>query len=85
MNLKRRVEALESKCSFESQLVVLHMPDGRTETLRGGEHCVYELLSCVLRGDRTPQVELLGQSISSREPGSGHMLDLARAILNSPE
>ena len=31
-----------------------------------------------------PMMELLAQSVSSTEPGGGHLLELARAILNSP-
>jgi hypothetical protein len=29
-------------------------------------------------------MELIAQSISSVEPGGGHMIDLVRALLNGP-
>jgi hypothetical protein len=80
MNLHRRLEALEKELTG-SELIVLYMPDGRTETLRGN---VLELFSRARNGDRTPEVELIAQSISSTEPGGAHMIDLARALLNSP-
>ena len=79
-HIHRRLEALEQRLTSEP--VTLIMPDGRTETLRGD--CISELLSGACRGERTPQMELLSQSIASTEPGGGHLLDLARAILNSP-
>ena len=76
----RRLEALE-KSKMGGEPIVLHMPDGRTETLRGS---VLELFSRARDGILTPEVELIAQSISSTEPGGGQMIDLARALLNSP-
>ena len=58
------------------------MPDGRTERLRGS---VLELFSQARDEDRTPEVELIAQSVSSTESGGGQMIDLARALLNGPE
>jgi hypothetical protein len=80
MNLRRRLEALE-RSQFGGEPIVLFMPDGRTETLRGN---VLELFSRARDGDRTPEVELIAQSVSSTEPDGAHMIDLARALLNSP-
>ena len=48
INLRRRLEALEKGVTTEP--TVLHMPDGRTETLRGD---VLDLFSRALREDRT--------------------------------
>jgi len=79
MNLHRRLEALERQITSEP--ILLLMPDGRTETLRGD---VLDLFSRALREDRTPEIELIAQSIGSVEPGGGHMMDLARALLNGP-
>ena len=62
--------------------IVLRMPDGRTEILRGS---VLELFPKPADEDRTPEVELIAQSISSTEPDGGQMIDLARALLNGPE
>jgi hypothetical protein len=81
MNLRRRLEALE-KLQLGDDPIVLHMPEGRTETLRGS---VLELFARARDGDRTPEVELIAQSISSTEPDGAHMIDLARALLNGPE
>ena len=60
------------------------MADGRTVTLRGGGDYALDLLACAYRGARTPEIELIAQSISSSERDGGHLVDLARAILNSP-
>jgi hypothetical protein len=79
INLRRRLEALEKGVTTEP--IVLHMPDGRTETLRGD---VLDLFSRAVGGERTPEMELISQSISSVEPGGAHMIDLARALLNGP-
>jgi hypothetical protein len=57
-------------------------PNGRVVTLPGG--CAGDLLVRACRGDRTPEIELLAQSIGSTEPGGGRLVELARALLNSP-
>ena len=80
MNLQRRLQALE-KSQLGGEPIVLRMPDGRSEILRGN---VLELLSHVVRGDRTPEVEMIAESVSSTEPDGAHLVDLARALLNSP-
>jgi len=82
INLRRRLEALEQDLSSEP--TVLLMPDGRVETLPGHNDYVLNLLSRAVRGARTPEIELIAQSISSVEPGGGHMMDLARALLHGP-
>jgi hypothetical protein len=79
INLNRRLEALERQLTSEP--IVLLMPGGRTETLRGD---ALDWFSRAIRGDRTPEIELIAQSESSTEPGGGHMIDLMRALLNGP-
>ena len=79
----RRLETLEK--GLVTEPATLLMPDGRTETLQGPRDFVLELLSRACCGERTPETELLAQSISSTEPGGGHLLDLARALLNGPK
>ena len=79
--LRRRLEALERGLS-SCELIVLLMPDGHTETLPG--HDAVGLLGRALDGDRTPEMELIAQSVSSTEPDGAHMIELARALLNSP-
>jgi hypothetical protein len=81
INLRRRLAALEKNLS-SVELIVLLMPDGRTETLPG--HDVVGLLGRALDGDRTPEMELIARSVSSTEPDGAHMIDLARALLNGP-
>jgi hypothetical protein len=78
--LHRRLERLEKGPVTEP--ATLLMPDGRTEVLRGD--CIFEMLSRACSGDRSPETELLAQSISSTEPGGGRLLHLARALLNGP-
>jgi hypothetical protein len=81
-NVHRRLELLEKRLTSEP--VILQMPDGRRETLQGRGNFVPGLLARAWRDDRTPETELIAQSVSSTEPGGGHLIDLARAILNSP-
>jgi hypothetical protein len=82
MNIYCRLKLLEKRLSSEP--IRLCMPDGRTETLRGRRHYVLDLFLRACRGDRTPEIELIAESVSSVEPGGGHMLELARAFLNGP-
>jgi hypothetical protein len=83
MNLQRRLKTLER--GFIAEPISLLMPSGNTVTLRGGRDYALDLVARVCRGDRTPEVEFVAQSVSSTEPGGGHLVDLARAILNSPK
>ena len=77
----RRLEALEKGIGSIERIVLL-MPDGHTETLRG--HNARSLLGRALRDARTPEMELVARSVSSTEPDGAHMIDLARALLNTP-
>lgn len=81
--LRRRLDALEKSPDLNERIILL-MPDGRTETLPGHDDYTLNLLSSAVRGDRTPEMELIAQSVSSVEPGGAHMIDLARALLNGP-
>jgi hypothetical protein len=45
---------------------------------------VLDPFSRAVRGDRTPEIELIAQGESSTEPGGARMIDLARALLNGP-
>jgi len=83
MKVHRRLGLLEKRLTSEP--VVLRMPDGRMETLRGRGDFVAELVSRACRGERTPEIELIAQSISSTEPDGAHLVDLARALLNGPQ
>jgi len=82
-NLRRRLELLEGQITSEQ--ILLQMPDGRMEALPGHNDYVLNLLSRAVRGDRTPEMELIARSRSSTEPGGAHMIDLVRALLNGPQ
>jgi hypothetical protein len=82
MNVRRRLAALEDQ--FTGEPIVLQMPDGRTVTLPGCGNQASALLGRAVYGETTPEVQLIAQSVSSTEPGGGQLIDLARAILNSP-
>lgn len=79
-HLRRRLKALEKQVMCLGP-IVLFMPDGSRKAVRGDER---DLLSRALRDDRTPEIELIAQSVRSTEPGGGQMIDLARALLNTP-
>ena len=83
MNPPRRLEALEKGLTAEPPITLL-MPDGRVEMLRGDGDYLAELVARAIYGNRAPDVDLLARSVNSTEPGGGRMLELARAILNSP-
>src|ERR1035438_8741164 len=78
----RRSKALEERLTSEP--ILLQMPDGRTATLPGHNDYVLDLLARAVRGDRTPEMDLIAQSVGSAEPGGAHMIDLVRALLNGP-
>jgi hypothetical protein len=80
MNLRRRLELLEKRLNRGS--IILFMPDGRTETLRGGRYYSLDLFARACNGERTPDMELIAQSIGSIEPGGAHILDLVRGVLD---
>ena len=80
MKLNRRLEALEREINCEP--IVLHMPDGRIERLPANQ--ATGILARFVHKKRSHEIDLGAQSISSTEPGGGHLIDLARAILNSP-
>ena len=82
MKLLRRLELLEKQ--FAGGPVLLTMPDGRAEKLQGRGDFLLDLVARSVNEDRTPEMELIAQSISSIEPDGAHMIDLARALLNGP-
>jgi hypothetical protein len=82
INLRRRLAALEQNLTREP--ILLLMPDGRMETLPGHNEYILNLLSRAVRGERTPEMELVARSVGSAEPGGAHMIDLVRALLNGP-
>jgi hypothetical protein len=87
MNLQRhiyrRLELLEKR--FTSEPIVLFMPDGSAEMLRGRGDYLLDLFVRACHGERTPELELIAQSVSSAEPGGGQMIELTRDALNRPK
>jgi len=81
-NIRSRLESLEEQITSEP--IMLLMPGSRTEVLPGHNDYVLNLLWRAIRGDRTPEMELIARSESSTEPGGAHMIDLVRALLNGP-
>jgi hypothetical protein len=82
MNLKQRLENLERE-SASNEPIILRMPNGQVKKLPGNQ--VISLLGQATRPERTGAMDLIAQSLSSTEPGGGQLIDLARAILNSPQ
>jgi len=80
MTLKKRLAVLEKHVTDGAAL--LRMPDGSVVMLPGDSVVGLPTLAC--RGERTREIELVAQSVSSTEPGGAQMIDLARAIWNSP-
>jgi hypothetical protein len=80
LNLRRRLESLEQR--LNSGPIVLLMPDGTTQILRGQGDYASQLLECALRGEQTPDAELIAQSIGPiTEPGNSRVVELARALI----
>ena len=77
-SLLRRIEKLEKR--LISEPVLLGMPDGSTERLLGDPNYMLDLMLGLLNGEEVPEIELIAQSISSAEPGSAHMVDMARLL-----
>jgi hypothetical protein len=81
MNLKGRLARLERKLTGQEP-IVLHMADGSVVKLPGD--CAFAVIDCIRRGERTRETDLVSRSISSTEPDGALLIDMARAILNSP-
>jgi len=82
MNFKRRFESLERQLRCEPSTLLF--ADGSSIEMSGRGDYVMELVNAAVRGERTPQIELMARSVRSKEAGGGHLLDLARALLNGP-
>jgi hypothetical protein len=82
MNLRRRLESLEGQLSCDP--TTLFFADGSSTQITGRGDYILNLFAAAVRGERSPQMELISRSVRSAEPGGGHMLDLARALLNGP-
>jgi hypothetical protein len=83
---RARLKALESKLSPCS--IDLLMPSGQHILLPGGSKTAGKLLGACMHGASSPEqqkwLDLIAQSEESVESDGGHLIELARAILNSP-
>lgn len=85
--LEKRLRDLEHK--FYREVVILEMPDGTSEEILVS--CGGGLLDLVLQAASepevgvgfSPEVDAIRRSIRGTEKG-GHMIELARAVLQSP-
>jgi hypothetical protein len=81
-NLRRRLDMLEKQIIDEP--ILLKMPDDSIEILEARRGYMFDLFSRACDGDRTPEMELIAQSVGSIEPDGAHMVDLVRVFLNGP-
>lgn len=79
---RKRLAALKQK--FNTDPVTLYFEDGSTRQIHGRGDFIRRLVEACLRGDKTPEVELIAKSVYSTEPGGSHMLELARCFLHGP-
>jgi hypothetical protein len=82
MNMEKGVEALEARLPFDP--ITLLFEDGSSAKLAERSDYVMRLCGAFCRGEHSPKLDLIARSVSSEEPGGGHILDLIRAVLNSP-
>ena len=86
MRLEKRVRALETRMIVDP--VVLYFRDGSIRTIWGPGDFLLSLMRGACGADVDPgqaaQLELISQSVAAKEPGSGHMVELLRALMNGP-
>jgi|GEM_PF-2579231 len=82
MNFKRRLEALERRLVTDP--TTLFFEDGSSVQMSGRGDYVLKLFAAACCDQRSRETEMIARSVRSQEPGGGHMLDLARALLNGP-
>lgn len=87
MKLEARLRKLEARAS--SDPIVLHFTDGSTREIRGrGDYLLDLFAGAIGGGDLSPRqaehVDLILGCVSAKEPSGGHMIELLRALLDSP-
>ena len=87
MKLHRRLEALEKRLINEP--TILTMPDGTTAIMNGDVDYLRHLLGGIfsnrpISSGQAKHLDLIRRSTESREPDGAHLIDLIRALLNSP-
>jgi hypothetical protein len=86
MNFERRLRALEARIITDP--VILLFADGSTRELRGPGDILLRLFPGVFgRGNLSPgqsaQLDLIRQSVGSREPGGGRLVELLQCFLHA--
>lgn len=86
MNLEKRLRALETELTTDA--LTLTMPDGSTPRLRSHGYIGRLYSGMFGNTDTDPalagELDLIRRSVDSKEPGGAHMVELLRALLNSP-
>jgi hypothetical protein len=83
-NYERRLKKLERQLLRKVAPVVLIMSDGSREQLRMPRGGMLQLYAYLIKNEDSREAELLRKSIRIIEPGGGHMMELARALLHGP-
>ncbi len=83
MNLHRRLTILEKQLNHAP--VLLRMPDGRVEKICGKGDYLLDLVLRASRGERTPDIMLVHESVGYTDPSGGHLLELVNALWGEPE
>jgi hypothetical protein len=86
MNFERRLRALEARMITDP--VILHFADGSTRELRGPGDFLPRLFPGVfgeanLSPGQAAQLDLIRQSVGSKEPGGGRLVELLQCFLHA--
>jgi hypothetical protein len=86
MNFERRLRALEARMNTDP--VILRFADGSTRELRGPGDFLLRLFPGVfgktnLSPGQAAQLDLIRQSVGSKEPGGGRMVELIQCLLHA--
>jgi len=88
-NQSKRLRELEARVGCLTEVVTLYFADQSTIELKGRRNFVCRLLGRLSRdidpcSEEGHQLDLIRQSVASREPDGAHLADMIRALLNSP-
>lgn len=88
-NQRKRLTDLERRVGSLTEVVTLYFADKSTVELKGRRNFLlglfgrmYEVLDPCSEDAR--QLDLIGRSVASREPGGARLVELISALLNSP-
>jgi hypothetical protein len=84
LRLEKRIRALEARMIADP--VILHFADGSTRKLRGPGDFLLRLFPGVfgkasLSPGQAAQLDLIRQSVGSKEPGGGRLVELLQCLL----